>query len=180
MTKIFFLFILFSIPMAKEHTVVNFQKKTTLNDWYIVNDGVMGGLSQSEVHINGDGHLHFQGKVSLENNGGFASVQHPMNLSGVHDFTHITLRIKGDGRKYQFRLKSDRSQAHSYIHSFETSGEWETIVLPIADFYAGFRGRKLDMATFNFDKIAQITFLIADKKSGQFELAVDWIKLTTK
>ena len=41
--------------------------------WRITNDGVMGGLSRSAVHT-ADGTLVFDGELSRENNGGFASV----------------------------------------------------------------------------------------------------------
>jgi len=40
--------------------------------WNVVDDGVMGGLSQGKREIGGDGILRFFGTLSLENNGGFS------------------------------------------------------------------------------------------------------------
>jgi hypothetical protein len=47
--------------------------------WRIVNDGVMGGLSTSNVRINDEGKISFSGNVSLDNNGGFASLRSPIS-----------------------------------------------------------------------------------------------------
>lgn len=160
-----------------EKNIVDFNRNYNINQWQIVNDGVMGGLSESEVSINKEGNMHFKGKVSLENNGGFASVQHTTSVDEVKKYTHIKVKLKADQKNYQLRLKSEKSQYQSYIHEFETSGEWQEVTLKISDFYPSFRGRKLDMPNFEFDQIQQITFLIANKKAEEFQLEVDQIDL---
>ena len=43
-------------------------------DWMIINDGVMGGLSESTVTITKNS-LLFKGSISLKNNAGFASIR---------------------------------------------------------------------------------------------------------
>ena len=55
--------------------IFNFDKNADISSWTIGNDGVMGGLSKSNISIDDDGHGCFKGKISLENNGGFASVR---------------------------------------------------------------------------------------------------------
>jgi hypothetical protein len=87
------------------------------------------------------------------------------------------LRVKGDGKAYEFRLKGASSQYESYVKQFTTTGEWETITLAISDFYPQFRGRKLNMPNFNFSSIEQMSFLIANKQEEDFELLIDWIGL---
>ena len=87
----------------------------------------------------------------------------------------IVLRVKGDGRQYEFRLKGAVSQYESYVHRFNTSGEWEEIKLEIDDFYPQFRGRNLNIPNFNFENIEQMSFLIANKKNEAFDLLIDWI-----
>lgn len=42
--------------------------------WRIQDDVVMGGRSDSQLKMTADGHAHFSGHVSLENNGGFCSI----------------------------------------------------------------------------------------------------------
>lgn len=45
-------------------------------EWIVVNDGVMGGVSRSAFVDSESGYASFQGVMSLDNNGGFASVRH--------------------------------------------------------------------------------------------------------
>lgn len=157
--------------------VIDFSESKEVNKWQIVNDGVMGGLSKSSIEYNENGNALFSGTVSLANNGGFASVQRKVELNGVSEHNYVDIRLKGDGKRYQFRLKHDTTDYASYIQYFETSGEWETIRLALTDFYPSFRGRKLAMDKFNFDTIEQITFLIANGVEEDFALEVAWIKL---
>lgn len=44
------------------------------DQWQTVNDGVMGGRSEGNFRISGKPSMEFFGTLSLENNGGFASV----------------------------------------------------------------------------------------------------------
>jgi len=154
-----------------------FSNQTNIKEWRIVNDGVMGGISRSSLALTDNGHGEFSGHVSLANNGGFASIQLNSTIKRPKEKQFIVLRIKGDGKQYEFRMKSDISQAESYVHSFTTSGEWENVKLPISDFYPQFRGRKMNMPNFNFDKIQQVSFLIANKQEEDFKLFIDWIGL---
>lgn len=155
--------------------IYNFSTQESIAAWRVVNDGVMGGVSRSSIVLTAEGHGKFAGYVSLENNGGFASIQlnKQVALSGEHKF--MVLRVKGDGKRYEFRLKANAWQSESYVHQFTTSGEWETIKLPISAFYPQFRGRKLDIPNFGFDRIEQMSFLIANKQEEYFELLIDWI-----
>ena len=88
--------------------------------WQIVNDGVMGGRSSSQASIvkleTGGDAMRFAGNLSLENNGGFASVRsRPSGSLGLDPGETIVLRVKGDGRRYTFNLYTpDRRTAFSY------------------------------------------------------------------
>ena len=78
-----------------------------LEPWRTVNDGVMGGVSQGQM-VAIDSGLRFQGRLSLENNGGFASTRRLFggDLAGAGG---VRLRVKGDGRRYQFRVRPLKS-----------------------------------------------------------------------
>ena len=71
----------------------------------IVNDGVMGGVSQSRLSLDEQGALVFEGKVSLDYGGGFASVRSIVNQLDAEKYQGIFLKIRGDGNKYQLRLR---------------------------------------------------------------------------
>jgi NADH dehydrogenase [ubiquinone] 1 alpha subcomplex assembly factor 1 len=163
-----------STDMNKMYT---FSLQTNTKEWRIVNDGVMGGLSKSTLLITDAGHGQFAGHVTLANNGGFASVQLDTTLPVLEEKKFIVLRIKGDGKGYEFRLKGEAFQSESYVHPFTTSGDWENIKLAISDFYPQFRGRKLNSPNFNFKTITQLSFLIANKQEENFVLLIDWIGL---
>jgi hypothetical protein len=154
-----------------------FSSLAKIKEWRVVNDDVMGGVSKSSLTLTADAHGQFSGQVSLENYGGFASIQLNKTVKLDQDREFIVLRIKGDGKKYEFRLKNSASKPESYVHPFNTSGQWEEVKLPISEFYPQYRGRKLNTSNFNFQVIEQCSFLIANKQQGNFQLVIDWIGL---
>lgn len=158
--------------------VFDFNASVPINQWRIENDGVMGGVSTSSFRLNNDGHAVFAGHVSLENNGGFASVQHQLPQPiGVSPEQTVKIRLKGDGKRYQFRVKESFNTYYSYIHYFETTGEWQTVAIPLADMQPWFRGRKVDAPAFNHQQLVQVRFLIANKREEDFQLMIDAIAL---
>ena len=157
--------------------IYNFSTQSNIKEWRIVNDGVMGGVSKSSLVLNDAGHGQFSGHVSLANNGGFASVQLNTTIKLAEEKTFVVLRVKGDGKNYEFRLKGSISQSESYVHQFSTSGEWENIKLEIKEFYPQYRGRKMKTPNFNFASIEQLSFLVANKQEEDFKLLIDWIGL---
>ena len=161
---------------SEKKDIFTFSKKSNIREWRIVNDGVMGGISTSSIVLNEAGNGMFSGHVLLDYNGGFASIQYNTNIK-VENKKYVVLRVKGDKKNYEFRLKSDVYQPESYVKSFATTGEWEVNKLEISDFYPQFRGRRLRMANFNFDTIEQVSFLIANKEEEDFQLLIDYIVL---
>ena len=160
-----------------EQTLIDFSN-TSVAGWRIVNDSVMGGISRSTLQEHEDGYAQFSGTVSLENNGGFASVrartQRPMDLS---DFEGISVRVRGDGKTYSLRLrtvKNGRLTRYSYEARFATtSGEWETYKLAYSDFSPVFRGNPVrGNPDLNSDAILEIGFMIQDGQEGPFRLDV--------
>jgi hypothetical protein len=143
----------------------------------IVDDGVMGGLSQGNFLINADGNGVFSGTVSLENNGGFSSVRHQFDKIKTTKDSKVLIRLKGDGKEYQFRIKDKSNSYYSYITIFKTSGNWETIEIKLSDLYPSFRGRKLNLPNFNSDSFEEIVFLVGNKKKESFQLVLDKIEL---
>jgi hypothetical protein len=93
----------------------------------------------------------------------------------VKEYTSIVIKLQGDGKEYQFRIKSNSGDYYSYIAPFSTSGE--EIVIPLKDMYPSFRGRKLNQPNFSKDSIEEITLLIGNKKKEEFKLLIDKIEL---
>lgn len=157
--------------------IFDFNKDSNIKEWRIVNDGVMGGLSVGSFTLSPNGHGLFMGEISLENNGGFSSVRYRFEKLKVTEDSNITIKLKGDGKNYQFRVKDDSNNYYSYIVTFPTSGEWEEIKISLKDMYPSFRGRKLDMPNFSKNSIEEIVFLIGNKRTENFTLLIDKIAL---
>lgn len=156
----------------------DFQKDTDLSAWRVVNDGVMGGVSEGQIRLSDEGHGVFEGRISLENNGGFSSVRYRFEPPrAVGRATMIRVRLKGEGKTYQLRIRSQVGQSYSYIFPFSTSGDWETIEVPLTAMYPSFRGRRLNLPHFAHPEIAELAFLIANKQAGTFQLLIDKVTL---
>ena len=157
--------------------IFDFKNEKNTADWYVVNDGVMGGLSKGAMTINEVGNALFKGFVTTENNGGFSSVRYGFETKDVSKFEFVMLKVKGDGKSYQFRIKENRSQRYSYITTFTTSGAWEKIKLPIAMFYPSFRGYQLNKPNFSGEVMEEIAILIGNKTKESFSLEIEKIYL---
>jgi NADH dehydrogenase [ubiquinone] 1 alpha subcomplex assembly factor 1 len=90
----------------KEKLIIDFKDPAENGQWEKVNDVVMGGRSISRVTIDG-GTAVFQGEVSLESYGGFASVRSLPRDFGLEGYDGLIVRIGGDGKRYRFRLRTD-------------------------------------------------------------------------
>ncbi|WP_299129269.1 CIA30 family protein [uncultured Winogradskyella sp.] len=154
-----------------------FNADSKLNDWRTVDDGVMGGQSHGDFKINTEGYGEYTGDISLKNNGGFSSLRYRFNTIESHQFTKFKIKIKGDGKTYQFRVKRTSDQRYSYVTTFTTTGNWQITEIPFNAMYAWFRGSKVDVPNFNGDQMEQIAFLIGNKKEEHFKLLIDSIRL---
>jgi len=157
--------------------IFDFQKKSNTENWRVVDDGVMGGLSAGNFEITEEGHGRFWGEISLENNGGFSSLRYESSKQSTADYKKLKMRIKGDGKSYQVLVKHNSSDYYSYIYTFSTQKDWETIEVDLKDMRPSYRGRFLDMDNYNHDSIEELTFLIANKREENFELLIDKIEL---
>lgn len=164
------------ISKNNDNVVFSFDRGVDIGDWYVLNDGVMGGVSSSSIKIDKNGYGSFEGNVSTDNNGGFASIRYA-SVVQLKKAKLVKLKIKGDGKNYQFRLKKKTTDYQSYIHTFATSGEWETIEINLDELFPSFRGRKLDMPNFDANKFEELSLLIANGKNESFKLKIDSIEI---
>ena len=158
----------------------DFSKPDAAEQWQTVNDGVMGGISDGRFRINEDEQMEFYGTLSLENNGGFASVRSkPMSL-GIRSGDTVTARVRGDGREYSLNLYVPRGAGgYSFRQFFKTKrDEWIEVSFPVEKFVATYRGRVFPNQKLDPSKVNSVGFLLGDKKAGPFKLEVDWIKVT--
>ncbi|HUT61644.1 MAG TPA: CIA30 family protein [Phycisphaerae bacterium] len=171
----------FAIGLAAEpkgKLLTDFSDPDAAKSWVSVNDDVMGGVSDGSFRISEEKTLVFSGKLSLENRGGFASIQSrqaEMNLSG---YETIAVRVKGDGRTYYLNLStSSRRSAASYRAAMKTTADaWQEVRVPLRDFkYTAF-GQRIGDRSPEASSIRSVGFTLADKKAGPFRLEVASIK----
>ena len=156
-------------------TIIDFSRGDVT--WPHINDGVMGGLSSGEMSA-ADGYATFRGTVSFENNGGFSSVRSPAVVHDLSAFEGLVLRVRGDGKRYGFRLKTDASfDGVSYQFEIEPpAGEWAEISAPFTGFIPVYRGRVVrDHPPLDASRIA--TFgLIISRQEGPFRIDIESVK----
>lgn len=169
--------ILALLMIMQTSTIFDFDTNTDITKWIIVDDVVMGGRSSGNFDLDENGHGVFKGRVSLENNGGFSSLRYRFKKMPTDSYSKVVLRVKGDGKRYQFRVKSNISAYYFYISEFRTTKEWETIEIPLNEMYPSFRGRRLDLPNYTNQGIEEIAFLIGNKKAEDFIIRIDRIAL---
>ena len=135
----------------------------------IVNDGVMGGVSQSSLRPDPDG-MFFEGVVSLANDGGFASMRFPASFPLQ---THsLELVVRGESMRYKFILRTERAAQVVYESDFLAAPSWQSLRFKAEEFKSSFRGRLVQAPPLSFSDVSEVGILIADKQEGDFRLQI--------
>ena len=151
----------------------DFSKQATVQDWHTQNDQVMGGVSTSQVqHSSEENAARFSGKVSLENDGGFAQIIFDKDIPNLSDYDGVELNVKGDGKTYQLRLENNPEIA-AYSQSFAVKDDWHSVHLLFADFAASHNGEPApDAPGLDLSNLETVGILIGDKQEGEFEMFI--------
>jgi hypothetical protein len=174
------LFAAMMISSASTHKI-DFGLKTGGLDWEIVNDDVMGGRSSSSADLEND-RLVFQGNLSLENNGGFASIRGPVDPVDLSKYEKVRLRFRGSSDEFALRLSnSTRWYLPVYKHYFRPEGspeEWREVEFSLMDFreYAVGRPTGKGVTKDILSQVIRIGIMLSDKQEGAFHLEVDYIE----
>ncbi len=137
-------------------------------------------IGASRIKITEAKTLEFFGNLSLENNGGFASVRTKAKKLGLEKGDSLVVKMRGDGREYTLNLYVPRPLvAFSYRATVETKkDEWIEVKLPLDKFEATSFGRPVrDAGPVDPKEVNALGFLLGDKKAGPFRLEVQWIKV---
>ena len=179
---IFNLVLFFSLSLSANVRILDSENNNKNLKWSTVNDTVMGGRSSSIWEAGTFSPSVFKGYLSLENNGGFASVRHNVRNKDFVDVSGIYLKYNGDGRTYQFRIRSKSASWADYYHEFETQKDKElTIFLPFRNFKASWRGLNLRMLpALKSRDVMEVGLFLSDKKQGKFKLEISDIVATTE
>jgi hypothetical protein len=159
-------------PAGTDRLLTDFTSNSADLGWYVVNDNVMGGRSEGDFQVE-QGELYFAGRTNTRG-GGFSSIRtNPLRLD-VSAHTGIRLHVKGDGRRYTWRLSTAarwRGREVSYWADFEApEGTWSVADIPFSRFVPRFRGMQLEGLPFDSSQIRGMGLMIYDQQDGPFEL----------
>ena len=180
MSKIYFFLIILLMPLI--HNIdpyeFDFGQGKSGEDWCVINDGVMGGLSRGKAQMK-ENSLFFSGSISLENNGGFTSFRAPfkrMNLSG---FSTVEVRYKSTGRTCALSFdQSTRFWLPNHKLPLPLSDDWNTVSIPLTDLNEYRMGRKTgrNMSLDKAASVIRIGIITDSKDAGEFTFEIDYVK----
>ena len=173
----------FMIAEDTPQSLFDFTGADAAREWQTVNDNVMGGVSEGRFRITDRKTLEFFGTLSLQNNGGFASVRTKAKKLGFEQGDTVVAKLRGDGRKYLLNLYLSKPQmAFSYRAAVQTKkDEWIEVNVPLDKFEATSFGWPVkDAGRLKPEEISVLGFMLSDKKAGPFRLEVESIRVERK
>jgi hypothetical protein len=154
---------------------MDFTNPKTMRDCWIVNDDVMGGVSQSRLREDPQG-MYFEGLVSLENNGGFASMRSLVQFPQGTQL--LELLAKGDGKQYKLVLRTAIAPRVSYAADFIADPTWQTHRFNLNQFKSTFRGQAISAPTLSFADVIEFGILISNNQAGSFAIQLKTLQST--
>ena len=165
---------------------------TKANMWRVVNDGVMGGVSNSAMippSPNSPGFSRFAGTVRLENNGGFASVRRALPNADASAYKGVYVKCKAamkerDEKKQFLLLAKDVECSRNFGTNFKSAftvksaDDWEVKLFPFEKcFKKGERmGRPIERGPINVKEVTELGLMILrgeEAQVGKFGLDVE-------
>jgi hypothetical protein len=161
-------------------TLFDFADPAEAAAWAPIDDRVMGGISRSRLRPDPAGHAVFEGTLSLERNGGFASVRSAPAARGSAGAQSCVLEVQGDAQRFKLNLLTeDAFDGLNYQATFTPDPDrWQTLRISLAEFRPTFRGREVPGAPpLDPARIRQVGLMIAERQAGAFTLAIRRIGL---
>ena len=178
----FQLLMLFLFPLltsSPQPYTIDFGTQGNQKGWRVINDGVMGGLSEGRARLT-ESSVLLRGIISLENNGGFSSLKGPFGRYDLSQYQTVEIRMRHTGIGFAMTLEQhQRFYMPYYKHALETrTDRWETLRLPLSGFKRYQMGRT-DGQSIDADALAntlRIGFISFEKRAGDFEIEIDYIR----
>ena len=154
---------------------LNFEDPVMVQPWRIVNDGVMGGLSQG-TRYHEDGYMVFTGVINT-NGGGFSSLRAGLRPGPLAGTKGLKLKIRSDGRAYRMTFRTSerwRGRSVSYQASIPKTmqEDWSDVSVSFEDMTTSVFGRTVRAAPFDPSDVREIGIILADGRDGTFRFEV--------
>ena len=158
--------------------MIDFKEREKVADWYIINDGVMGGLSKGKAMIGEDG-LLFYGTVSLDNNGGFTSLRSPYSNFNLTPYSVVEIKYRSKGVRQAFQMEVDRRfYLPNYKVPLKNTEDWTIVRIQLEEVKQYRMGSKTGrlLESDALDEIIRVGFITDEKRAGDFTFEVAYIK----
>ncbi|KAG0263423.1 hypothetical protein BG011_008830 [Mortierella polycephala] len=181
-------------PWSRQLPMASLKTQEDLKSWLVGCDKDIGGFSEAHLDITKNDTGRFYGHLSLDlpenesvQRSGYAGIRtktRPSTVFGtpVWDtslFEYLSLKVKGDERKYFVNLQTDGvlpTDLYQHRLFLKTPGEWETVLIPFKDFILTNQGFiQEDQIEIFREKVKNVGVSIIDRTSGPFELEIESI-----
>lgn len=176
---IYSLILFLNLLSPTENLTYDFGKGKAGQEWMIVNDGVMGGLSRGKVAFT-ESSLIFSGSVSLENNGGFTSFRAPYGRYDLSEYDKVEIRYRSEGMDcaLSFDQNSRFWRPNHKMPIPLTKNTWVTLdanLYELSEYQMG-RQTGAKMTEADAKRTIRLGLITDSKKAGTFSLEIDYIK----
>lgn len=189
---------LIDIRPGDYETVWKFDNTDVIDSWTLTTDADHNeGQSSGEFLLGPSKTAVFKGKLDSKppkdgktKYAGYCNVKSARNMISFKrastydwfDYTHLLMRVRGDGRTYQISLGVDGyfdvSWNNQYSYALFTRGGpyWQIAKIPFSKFYLGAKGRIQDRQEPIYkDKVTFMGITIGDDVNGPFQLEIDYV-----
>lgn len=177
-----------------------FDNKEMINSWVVTADRDNNeGQSTAEFVITPNHHGLFRGRLDttvpkdgIVKRSGYCNIRSPPNFISFkrkrpyewQSYTHLIMRVRGDGRPYQLLLRMDRRydvqwlDIYTYVLFTRGGPYWQVAKIPFSKFILASKGRVQDkQGAVELNRILTLGITLADNATGPFHLEIDYIAL---
>jgi len=174
------------VPSVRDESCfmkIDFSNTDNVSPWRIVNDGVMGGLSEG-TRFAEEGHMVFRGIINT-NGGGFSSLRRRMVPGDLANTSGLKMKLRSDGRDYKLTFRTSerwRGRSVSYQASIPATDAdtWTEVTVPFTNMRTSVFGRPVRAAPFDPSDVREMGIIIADGIDGPFNLNVQSLSCIPK
>jgi hypothetical protein len=144
--------------------------------WFTVNDGVMGGLSQGSAALEQNVLVH-RGVLNT-NGGGFSYVGARLPADIFSGYSRLQIRLNTFGRQYAVNFGDARNSriSHQAPIPLGPVDAWQEVSIEFDQTVPTIFSRRVNSSPFVASAIEELNFILGDGRDGPFRMEIDWIK----
>ncbi|CAD5121585.1 DgyrCDS10083 [Dimorphilus gyrociliatus] len=169
-----------------------------VKDWLVTCDSdLLEGKSKAEILKTENETALFRGFLDIDvpddghtKNAGYANIRAPVNMKSFKrqkpydwsDYTHLLLKVRGDGRAYSLVLAMDRyfdiqwNDVYQYPLFTRGGPYWQIAKIPFSKFFLASKGRIQDkQQKIDRERIKYLAITASDRFKGEFNLEIDFV-----